>query len=79
MQSFESLVQLLEDTRKDVEKTDRGNKAAGTRVRKAMQEVKKLAQEVRNEVLEMREPKQPESPPPPSPPSTPPTPPSSVY
>jgi hypothetical protein len=73
MQSFEALVQLVEATRKDVEKTDRGNKAAGTRVRKAMQEVKKMAQEVRNEVLSLREPKEAATPPPASPP------PSSVY
>jgi len=54
MQSFEALLQAIDETRKDVEKADRGNSAAGTRVRKAMQRIKQLAQEVRSEVLAMR-------------------------
>jgi len=33
---------------------DKGNKAAGTRIRKAMQELKKLAQEVRTNILEYK-------------------------
>jgi hypothetical protein len=40
---------------KDAAKCDKGNKAAGTRVRKAMQEVKAKAQDVRKAVLEARE------------------------
>jgi len=53
--SYESLVALLESIRSDVEKVEvKKNKAAGTRVRKAMQEVKKLAQQVRQDILEMR-------------------------
>jgi hypothetical protein len=32
----------------------RGNKTAGTRVRKVMQEIKKLSQEVRNDVQEYK-------------------------
>ncbi len=55
MEPFEALKQLLADTEPDVIKAERGNKAAGTRVRKAMQDVKKLAQEVRVKVLEIRE------------------------
>ena len=39
----------------DVQKWAAGNKAAGTRVRKAMQEIKKIAQEVRVAVLAGRE------------------------
>ena len=34
----------------DVEKFGNGNKAAGTRIRKAMQEIKTLAQNVRTQV-----------------------------
>ncbi|MCB0738012.1 MAG: histone H1 [Bacteroidetes bacterium] len=33
---------------------DKGNKAAGTRVRKGMQELKNLAQEIRSEVQNMK-------------------------
>jgi flagellar biosynthesis/type III secretory pathway protein FliH len=33
---------------------DKGNKAAGTRVRKAMQELKKMAQDIRTEVQERK-------------------------
>lgn len=32
----------------------KGNKTAGTRIRKAMQELKKLSQEVRNDVQEYK-------------------------
>lgn len=54
MQSFETLVQIVEGIKKDVEKAGRGNKAAGTRVRKAMQLLKKQAQTVRADVLTLR-------------------------
>ncbi len=50
---LEQLITLLEETREDHEKFFTGcNNAAGTRVRKAMQEVKTLAQELRVEVQE---------------------------
>ncbi len=53
--SYDDLVALLESIRGDVEKAEvKKNKAAGTRVRKAMQEVKKLAQQVRQDILNMR-------------------------
>ena len=52
---LEEMIVLLEETRDDHEKFfDRGNNAAGTRVRKAMQEVKSLAQELRLEVQETK-------------------------
>ena len=41
MESFDELVRLVEETRTDVEKCELGNKAAGTRVRGAMQKIKK--------------------------------------
>jgi len=47
---MEQLV-ALED---DVTKTDNGNKAAGTRVRSAMMDVKKKADGIRKTVLEIR-------------------------
>jgi len=39
----------------DVRKAAGGNKAAGTRVRKSMQELKNLAQTLRMKVLEARD------------------------
>ena len=72
MDSFDQLVEIIEGVRKDVEKTDRGNKAAGTRVRKAMQDLKKQAQVVRADVLAMRAPKEeccPDAPCPDAPPA----------
>lgn len=42
---------------KDVAKVDKnGNKAAGIRIRKVMQEIKKIAQEIREEISENRKP-----------------------
>lgn len=41
--------------REDYQKGKGGNKAAGTRVRKAMQDIKNLAQEIRQEMLASRE------------------------
>ncbi len=54
MQEYEELKQLIEAAADDVAKAEGGNKAAGTRVRKAMQEAKKLAQAVRTSILESR-------------------------
>lgn len=50
-QNFDRLVQAIEAIREDVAKADGGNKAAKTRVRKAMQDVKNIAQDVRKEML----------------------------
>ena len=44
----------LEKGINDVEKFEDGNKSAGTRIRKTMQEVKNLAQQIRVEVQEMK-------------------------
>jgi hypothetical protein len=53
--NFLKLVQAVESAREDVEKAKSGNKAACTRVRQAMQDVKNLAQEIRKEMLELRD------------------------
>ena len=53
--NFDALAALVETTRADVEKAENGNKAACTRVRKAMQELKNYAQEIRKEMLENRD------------------------
>jgi len=50
MESFEKILQVLNSVQGDVDKFSNGNKSAGTRIRKAMQEVKTLAQHVRTHV-----------------------------
>ncbi len=56
MVEYEQLRQLVEAAADDVAKATGGNKAAGTRVRKAMQDIKNAAQEVRKKILEARAP-----------------------
>ena len=53
--NFMKLVQTVESAREDVDKAKAGNKAACTRVRQTMQDVKNLAQEIRKEMLELRD------------------------
>lgn len=56
MQSFEKIKELISSVEADVIKfSQKGNQSAGTRVRVAMQDLKKLAQEVRLEVKQIRE------------------------
>lgn len=55
MDLLDQMVQMLESIRDDYSKAKGGNKAAGTRVRKTMQDVKKQAQEIRQEMLESRD------------------------
>lgn len=54
MQEYERLKQAVHEIDEDINKAKGGNKAAGTRVRKAMQEVKNIAQDIRKKVLEFR-------------------------
>ena len=54
MENFNKIVEVLNEVQSDVQKFMNGNGSAGTRVRKAMQEVKKLAQEVRLEVQQIK-------------------------
>lgn len=54
-QNYQNLCNAVEAIRPDVEKAEKGNKAATSRVRKAMQEVKAIAQEIRKEMLELRD------------------------
>ena len=51
---FDSLQDVINDCQSDVTKFVEGNNSAGTRVRKAMQTVKSLAQEVRVEVQDQK-------------------------
>ena len=54
MQEYETLKRLVQEADEDVAKALGGNKAAGTRVRKKMQEIKSAAQNVRQKILEGR-------------------------
>ena len=55
MNRYKELLDLLAMFEKDFEKFyDKKNKSAGTRVRKAMNELKRKAQEIRKEVQEMK-------------------------
>ena len=55
LESYNSLKELIESMEDDVRKAAGGNKAAGTRVRKLMQDVKNSAQTLRVKVLEGRD------------------------
>ena len=55
MTEYDTLKKLVEEAADDVAKAEGGNKAAGTRVRKKMQEIKAAAQEVRKKILEGRD------------------------
>ena len=52
--TFDELQNTINDCQADVTKFVEGNNSAGTRVRKAMQIVKSLAQNVRVEVQEQK-------------------------
>jgi hypothetical protein len=54
MEAFDRLKALVAVVEEDLAKAEKGNKAAGTRVRKQMQDIKSTAQEVRVKILEMR-------------------------
>ena len=54
MQEYEDLKRLVAEIESDINKAEGGNKAAGTRVRKHMNDLKKFAQDVRNEVQSMK-------------------------
>ena len=53
-QTFDDLQDAVNDCQTDVIKFIKGNNAAGTRVRKAMQIVKRLAQDIRLEVQDQK-------------------------
>ena len=55
IEAYEQLKELLASSEEDIRKAAGGNKAAGTRVRKLMQQVKNDAQALRMKVLENRD------------------------
>ncbi len=55
MEKYSKLKELVVAIEEDFAKFyEKGNKAAGTRARKAMQDVKTLAQDIRKEVQDMK-------------------------
>ncbi len=54
MQEYDKLKVLIDEIEMDINKAQGGNKAAGTRVRKQMQEIKRASQDVRSKILEIR-------------------------
>ena len=52
--TFDNLQDAINDCQSDVTKFVEGNNSAGTRVRKAMQVVKQLAQDIRVEVQDQK-------------------------
>jgi hypothetical protein len=55
VEEYQKLKQMVEECADDVYKAVGGNKAAGTRVRKTMQDIKNAAQEVRKKILDIRD------------------------
>ena len=53
-ETYDELQNVINDTQNDVTKFVGGNHSAGTRVRKAMQAIKSLAQDIRVEVQEQK-------------------------
>lgn len=55
MSRIEEVKNLMAELEEDMEKFyDKGNKAAGTRARKQLQELKKLSQEIRLEIQDIK-------------------------
>ncbi len=55
MEQYEALLKLVENSKKDFEAFyNKNNHAAGTRVRKAMQDIKNKASEIRIEVQDLK-------------------------
>jgi len=52
--TFDELQDTINDCQSDITKFVEGNNSAGTRVRKAMQLIKQLAQDIRLEVQEQK-------------------------
>lgn len=55
LETYESLKALVVSIEDDIKKAAGGNRAAGTRIRKQMQEIKNIAQDLRKKILEARE------------------------
>ena len=56
MDEYEQLKKLVAEVEDDIRKAEGGNKAAGTRARQGMQDIKTCAQNIREKILELRAP-----------------------
>lgn len=54
MISIENMQTILTELQTDIDKFNNGNASAGTRIRKAMQDVKGQAQDLRKDVQEIK-------------------------
>jgi hypothetical protein len=55
MKEYDKIKQLVEALNEDVQKfSEKGNAAAGTRVRKGLQDIKRACQEMRDAVQEIK-------------------------
>lgn len=55
MKNYDAIKKIVADMETDVQKFDNGNNAAGSRIRKAVQEMKRAGQALRTDVQEMKE------------------------
>ncbi len=55
VEAFDKLKKLIIEAEEDIRKAEGGNRAAGTRARGTMQDIKNAAQEVREKILELRD------------------------
>ena len=53
--SLQKLLDELEVLKAEYEKFERGNKSAGTRARKSLQNIKKISQEIRIQIQETKQ------------------------
>ncbi|MGA2506789.1 MAG: hypothetical protein ABSF80_04860 [Chitinispirillaceae bacterium] len=53
--SLQKLFDELEVLKAEYEKFERGNKSAGTRARKSLQNIKKISQEIRIQIQETKQ------------------------
>ncbi len=54
MEAYDKLKKILAEIDDDMQKAMGGNRAAGTRIRQSMQDVKEAAQEIRTAILDQR-------------------------
>ena len=54
MKLITDLEQAFESFRREFDKFERGNKSAGTRARKNLQDIKKISQDIRNYIQESK-------------------------
>jgi hypothetical protein len=54
--SIQNLLDEVEILKQEYEKFERGNKSAGTRARKSLQNIKKIAQDLRVQIQDSKKP-----------------------